>query len=205
MLRTKRLLDLLIKRLENNLAFSTNHTVSTSETKKTDPPSIDEMFLQIDIRVGRIIECWKHPESESLYCEKIDIGEGEPREIGSGLQKHVPLESMSGLVLVVANLKPRKLAGFLSNGMVLAVSQENKVDLLRPPQTAITGERIGIFGLKDPVQELILPTLNPKKKIMESCLPWLKTDSEGYACFGDKKLLTSQGPIVSPFKNSQIS
>jgi len=58
-------------------------------------------FVNIDIRVGEIKECWKvlldiilfifnylpnkHPESENLYCEKIDIGGGEIREIASGL------------------------------------------------------------------------------------------------------------------------
>lgn len=34
----------------------------------------EEDFQKVDIRVGRIVECWKHPESENLYCEKIDIG-----------------------------------------------------------------------------------------------------------------------------------
>jgi tRNA-binding EMAP/Myf-like protein len=41
---------------------------------------------QMDMRVGKIMECWKHPDSQKLYCEKIDIGNGEIREIASGLQ-----------------------------------------------------------------------------------------------------------------------
>lgn len=43
------------------------------------------------MRVGKIVECKKHPDSEKLYLEKIDIG-GEIREIGSGLQEHYTLE-----------------------------------------------------------------------------------------------------------------
>ena len=49
------------------------------------------------------------------------MGEGEPRAIASGLREHCTLEEMAGrLVLVVCNLRPAKLAGFVSNGMVLA-------------------------------------------------------------------------------------
>lgn len=64
---------------------------------------------------------WNHETAERLYCEEIDVGEGPPRQIASGLREHVSLEDMHGrLVLVVCNLKPAKLAGFVSNGMVLA-------------------------------------------------------------------------------------
>jgi tRNA-binding EMAP/Myf-like protein len=74
------------------------------------------------------VECWKHPSSEYLYCEKIDIGEPEARTIASGLQANVPIEQMSGLVLVMANLKERKMGGFPSNGMVLCASQGEEHD-----------------------------------------------------------------------------
>lgn len=74
------------------------------------PEGLLEDFAKLDLRVGTITECWKHPESEKLYCEKIDIG-GEIREIGSGLQQFVPISDMSGLVVVLVNLKPRKLGG----------------------------------------------------------------------------------------------
>ena len=40
----------------------------------------------MDMRVGKLIEVWNHPDSEKLYCEKIDIGEEEPRIILSGLR-----------------------------------------------------------------------------------------------------------------------
>ena len=43
------------------------------------------MFNKCDLRVGKIVECTKHPESDKLYVEKIDIGEGEDRTILSGL------------------------------------------------------------------------------------------------------------------------
>jgi len=40
----------------------------------------------MDIRIGKIVNVWKHPESEKLWCEEIDIGNGEIRKIASGLQ-----------------------------------------------------------------------------------------------------------------------
>jgi aminoacyl tRNA synthase complex-interacting multifunctional protein 1 len=39
----------------------------------------------MDIRVGKIVKVWKHPESEKLYCEEVDMGNGEIRKIASGL------------------------------------------------------------------------------------------------------------------------
>ena len=50
---------------------------------------------KMDIRVGRIVSCEKHPDADSLYVEQIDIGEAEgPRTIVSGLVQYVPLEAM---------------------------------------------------------------------------------------------------------------
>ena len=69
---------------------------------------------------------WNHEGAERLYCEEIDVGEGAPRSIASGLREHLTLEEMQGrLVLVVCNLRPAKLAGFFSNGMVLAAKGAN--------------------------------------------------------------------------------
>lgn len=47
-------------------------------------PDLEE-FMKLDIRVGQLKEVWIHPESDKLYCEKIDCGESEIREIASGL------------------------------------------------------------------------------------------------------------------------
>ena len=70
-----------------------------------------------DLRVGKIVECEICPNSDKLYIEKIDLGEGTLREIGSGLRQFVPMEEMlreGSLCVVYANLKPRKLAHIMS-------------------------------------------------------------------------------------------
>ncbi len=51
-----------------------------------------QAYLAADLRVGKIVECTRHPESSKLYIEKIDLGEGKLRTIGSGLQEFVPIE-----------------------------------------------------------------------------------------------------------------
>jgi len=174
----------------------------TNPAKEVSP---FELWSKIDIRVGRLIEVWKHPDSAKLYCEKIDLGEGSVREIASGLQEKIEIEGMTGLVLVMANLKARKLAGFNSNGMVLCASKEGKVALLRPPEGSQVGEKVALESEELPGVSRSLPTLNPKHKVLESALPLLKTDSNGHASFSNQKLRTSAGWIVSEFADSPIS
>lgn len=50
---------------------------------------------KLDIRVGKIIECAKHPEADALYVEKIDLGEEKPRNVCSGLVKFIPLDQVN--------------------------------------------------------------------------------------------------------------
>lgn len=79
---------------------------------------------RLDIRVGKIIEAKKHPDAETLYVETIDLGEAEPRTVVSGLANFVPLEKMQNrFVAVLCNLKPAKMRGVESKGMVLCASK----------------------------------------------------------------------------------
>ena len=69
----------------------------------------------LDIRVGKIIKIWKHATRENLYCENVDMGNGEIRTIASGLVDFVPMEELDqSLCLVLANLKARKIESFES-------------------------------------------------------------------------------------------
>lgn len=49
---------------------------------------------RLDLRVGRIVKCEKHPDADALYVEQIDIGESAPRTVVSGLVRHVPLDQV---------------------------------------------------------------------------------------------------------------
>jgi len=185
---------------------STQPPQKKEESKELPEPTFED-FSKLDIRVGKIVECWKHPESVKLYCEKIDIG-GEIREIASGLQEFVPQDEMtSDLVLVLVNLKPRKLAGFHSNGMVLCASNDTHtaVELLRPAAGSKIGERATVEGY-DKITQDKEKVIDPKKKVLETVMPALKTDDSLEATFLGKKLLTSAGTIkAKSLKNAHIS
>lgn len=159
------------------------------EAGKEEEATVDD-FLQLDIRVGEIKECWKHPSSENLYCEKIDVG-GEIREIASGLQKYVPIDAMIGPVLVFTNLKPRKLADFMSNGMVMANSDMDRKDIKLVVPKGKIGERVVLEGHEAKFTQDKLPVLNPKKKILEKCIGKFTSDAEGIAMWNGIKLKTA--------------
>ncbi len=73
--------------------------------------------------VGRVVDAAKHPDADRLQLCRVDVGEPEPRQILAGIAEHYEPEKLVGRKLViVANLKPRKLRGFESQGMVLAAS-----------------------------------------------------------------------------------
>eukprot|EP00958_Prasinococcus_capsulatus_P028723 scaffold7205_cov523-Prasinococcus_capsulatus_cf.AAC.8 len=97
----------------------------------------DADYSRAKIVCGRIVEIQRHPEAESLFLEKIDVGEAEPRVVVSGLVKYFQMEELEGrMVALVTNLKPAKLKGILSYGMVLAAASAdgNTVELVDPPQ-----------------------------------------------------------------------
>ena len=93
-----------------------------------------EEFEKIQLKVGKVLACEKVEKADKLLCSKIDLGEAEPRTIVSGIAKYYTPEEMVGKqVIVVTNLKPVKLRGILSQGMVLCASDdEGKLCLVSP-------------------------------------------------------------------------
>eukprot|EP00741_Cyanophora_paradoxa_P018515 tig00021070_g17874.t1 len=159
---------------------------------------------RLNLRVGKIVKAWPHPDADSLYCEEIDIGEEAPRLICSGLRNYVPLEEFEGsMVIVLANLKPRKMRGIESNGMVLAASNEDhsQVELIKPPEGAQPGERVSFEGYEGPADDV----LNPKKKVWEAIQPDMRTTADGVAAYKGIPFTTSAGPVtVQNLKNCSI-
>lgn len=71
---------------------------------------------RLDFRIGKIVEVSKHPDADSLYLEKIDCGEPNPRTVVSGLVNHIPIEQMRDrTVVLLCNLKPAKVCSISSN------------------------------------------------------------------------------------------
>jgi len=154
-------------------------------------------FTKMDIRVGKIVKVWNHPDADRLFCEQIDVGEdaGGVREIASGLREHYTLDDMQDRkVLVVCNLKAAKLAGFTSAGMVLAAKADGKVELVDPPADAPVGERVILEGLEGDWEPATSAQVK-KKKIWEKVAKGLKTGEEGCVGTWDGKVIsTSVGP-----------
>ena len=81
--------------------------------------SIDD-FLKVDLRVATVTACERIPKADKLLKLQLDMGY-EQRQVVSGIAEHYEPEALVGQkVIVVANLKPVKLRGELSQGMILA-------------------------------------------------------------------------------------
>jgi methionyl-tRNA synthetase len=84
--------------------------------------TIDD-FVKVELKVGQVLTAERIPKSDKLLRFTVDVGEAEPRQILAGIAEHYEPDSLVGRKLViVSNLKPRKLRGFESQGMVLAAS-----------------------------------------------------------------------------------
>ena len=103
-----------------------------------------EEFEKVQLKVGTIVECEKVPKADKLLCSKVDLGEGSPRTIVSGIAKYYTPEEMVGKqVVVVTNLKPVKLRGIESQGMVLCASDdEGNLTLISPATKMKSGSEI---------------------------------------------------------------
>ena len=89
-----------------------------------------EDFEKIDLRVGEIVDCRKHPNADKLLVSTVKIGE-ETRQIVSGVAAdHTPEEMIGKQVVVVANLKPVKLRGEQSEGMILFADHDGHYEFV---------------------------------------------------------------------------
>ena len=95
--------------------------------------AIDD-FAKVELKVGKVVACEKVPKADKLLCSKIDVGEDSPRTIVSGIAAYYSPEQMIGKrVVVVTNLKPVKLRGILSEGMILcAEGADGKLSVVSP-------------------------------------------------------------------------
>ena len=92
--------------------------------------AIDD-FMKVELRVAKILEAEAVPKSKKLIKMKVNAGESEPRSIVAGIAEAYQPEQLIGrTIVIVANLKPAKLMGIESNGMVLAASPEGGLPTL---------------------------------------------------------------------------
>ena len=115
-------------------------TAGTAAIEAVNTIDID-LFRQVDLRVGLIKQAEKIPQSEKLVKLIVDIG--EERQIVAGIAKtHSPEDLVGKQVVLVANLKPAKLMGIESHGMILAVRDGQGLKLVVPEAEVAPGGKI---------------------------------------------------------------
>ena len=102
-----------------------------------------EDFLKVQLKVGEIVEAEKHPNADRLLALKVEVGEDRPRSIVAGIAAKYAAQDLVGKkIVIVANLKPRKLMGLESQGMVLAVGDGDDLGLLGVDKEIGLGSRV---------------------------------------------------------------
>lgn len=112
--------------------------VSTeAETIKIDD------FLKVDLRVAKVLAASTVEGSDKLLQLTLDAGEAEPRNVFSGIRsQYAPEDLTDKLVVLVANLAPRKMRFGVSNGMVLAAGNGEGIFIISPDHGAKPGDKV---------------------------------------------------------------
>ncbi|QCI28177.1 methionine--tRNA ligase [Caminibacter pacificus] len=115
------------------------------EVKKEEPQNIitiDE-FFKVELKVGKVVVAEEVKKSKKLLRLEVDLGEEKPRQIVAGIKEYYkPEDLVDTYVCVVSNLKPAKLMGMVSEGMLLAAKDDEGLALIRPEKPKKVGTQI---------------------------------------------------------------
>ena len=108
------------------------------EDKKTEVITYDD-FAKLRMKTGTVLSCVKAENAEKLYVLHVDLGEEKPRQIVSSLVDYYTADALVGKeVVVLANLKPAKMRGYVSEGMIFcAETADSSVCVLLKPETPV--------------------------------------------------------------------
>ncbi len=110
--------------------FQAEKTDINVENTQTSNEISFEDFAKLDLRIAEVIEASKVEKSDKLLCLKLKVGAIE-KQVVAGIAQHYEADSLLGKkVLIVNNLKPVKLRGVMSQGMILAASNEESLSIL---------------------------------------------------------------------------
>jgi len=115
------------------------------EVKKEEPQNIITIddFFKVELKVGKVVTAEEVKKSKKLLRLEVDLGEEKPRQIVAGIKEYYkPEELVDTYVCVVSNLKPAKLMGMVSEGMLLAAKDEDGLALIRPEKPKKVGTQI---------------------------------------------------------------
>jgi methionyl-tRNA synthetase len=117
------------------------------EEKKVGGPLKDEItiddFAKTDLRLAKVLECSAVEKSDKLLKLTLDVGVLGTRTVVSGIAKHYKPEEMVGkTVVLVCNLKPAKLRGVLSEGMILCAGDDANLKIVMPESELPPGSEV---------------------------------------------------------------
>lgn len=142
----------LFPRIEEALLAHDEPATETTKEKKTQEAPKEEgitligidQFFETALKVGTVVKAEEVPKSKKLLLLQVDIGEEQPRQVVAGIKEWYSAESLLDTqVCVVANLKPAKLMGMKSEGMLLAAKDADGLSLIRPETPKTNGTKIG--------------------------------------------------------------
>ncbi|PHJ16388.1 trna binding domain-containing protein [Cystoisospora suis] len=156
-----------------------------------------EDVTRLKMVVGQVKKVWRHPDAEKLFCEEVDVGEPQVRQIASGLVPYMKPEDLEGQkVIVLANMKPKNLRGFASHGMLVCATSKDgsECQIMRPPPSAPIGEQITFEGLQGEPD----PVMNTKegKYPFAAVQPHFHTDDKCVGYYKTHRFMTKEGPVV---------
>jgi len=148
-------------------------------------------FEKPDLRVAKILDVKEHPDAEKLYVVQIDAG-NEKRQLVAGLRAHYQKEELAGKnVVFVYNLKPAKIRGIESQGMILAADDGKTLSVLSAKNSE-PGASVFVEGIpKKPAAQM---TFDDFQKLE------ILIDAGGYALYSGKKLRTQGEEIKTERK-----
>jgi methionyl-tRNA synthetase len=118
--------------------------VKKKPKKKEDSIITIDQFFETSLKIGTIVEAQEVEKSDRLLKLKIDLGEEKTRQVIAGIKEfYAPADLVNTQVCIVANLKPAKIMGMLSEGMLLAAKDKDGLSLMRPEAPKKSGTPVG--------------------------------------------------------------
>lgn len=139
--------EALFMRLDPKVVMKKIEEKNTKEVpKKAKEPEVPEItiddFAKVELKVGTVMKCEKHPKADKLLVSQVDLGD-ETRQIVSGIaQSYTPEDMVGRKVIVVTNLKTANLRGVESQGMLLAGQHKKKISLATIAEDLPNGTKI---------------------------------------------------------------
>lgn len=154
---------------------------------------------KLDLRVGQIVSAKNHPDPDiDVLVHQVDVGEEEPRQVLARVAKFLKPQEIEGRkVVIVTNLRERKVAGVKTHGMLLSASSASAAALVEAPEGAAVGERVKVEVEGELWGEAASVNQVTSKKILSKVMPDLHTDRDGVVCYRETSFMTSAGPCTA--------